>query len=75
MDVASLETKHNSYASFRITCECDDPSMFMDPFLYGAPFSHLFTELPIPPIEVHISAIELEKSPNRQYLEISAIDL
>ena len=32
--VASLETKHNSYASFHITCECDDPSVFMDPFLW-----------------------------------------
>ena len=26
---------------------------------YGAPFSHLFTELKISPIEVHISAIKL----------------
>ena len=26
---------------------------------YGAPFSHLFTELKISPIEVHISAIQL----------------
>ena len=34
--------------------------------IYGAPFSHLFTELKISLIEVHISAIELE---------ISAIDL
>ena len=32
--VASLETKHKSYASFHITCECDDPSVFMDPFLW-----------------------------------------
>ena len=32
--VASLETKHNSYASFHITCECEDPSVFMDPFLW-----------------------------------------
>ena len=27
--------------------------------VYGAPFSHLFTELKISPIEVHISAIQL----------------
>ena len=32
--VASLETKHNYYASFHITCECDDTSVFMDPFLW-----------------------------------------
>ena len=30
-----------------------------DPDCYGAPFSHLFTELKISPIEVHISAIQL----------------
>ena len=56
----------------------------LSPFggLYGAPFSHLFTELKISLIEVHISAIELEIYPihlkissnqleissNRQYL-------
>ena len=32
--VASLETKHNSYASFHITCDCDDPSVCMDPSLW-----------------------------------------
>ena len=32
--VSSLETKHESYASFHITCECDNPSVFMDPFLW-----------------------------------------
>ena len=32
--VSSLETKHDSYASFHITCECDNPSVFMDPFLW-----------------------------------------
>ena len=31
--------------------------------IYGAPFSHLFTELKISPIEVHRSAIQLEISP------------
>ena len=39
----------------------------IDTFNYGAPFSHVFTELKISPIEVHIicilSAIELEISP------------
>ena len=40
---------------------------------YGAPFSHLFTELKISPIKVHISAIELEISPIE--LKISAIEL
>ena len=40
---------------------------------YGAPFSHLFTELKISQIEVHISAIELEISPIE--LNISAIEL
>ena len=34
MKVSSLETKHDSYASFHITCECDNPSVFMDPFLW-----------------------------------------
>ena len=33
---------------------------------YGVPFSHLFTELQISPIEVHISPIQLQ---------ISTIDL
>ena len=42
---------------------------------YGVPFSHVFTELQISPIEGHISAIELEISQNRQYLEISPIQL
>ena len=32
--VSSLETKHDSYASFHITCECNNPSVFMDPFLW-----------------------------------------
>ena len=46
--------------------------------LYGAPFSHLFTELKISLIEVHISAIELEISPihlkiSSNQLEISTI--
>ena len=40
-------------------------------FMYGTPFSHLFTELKIPPIEVHISAIQLQISPIQ--LKISAI--
>ena len=40
---------------------------------YGAPFSHLFAELKISLIEVHISAIELEISPIQ--LKISAIEL
>ena len=45
---------------------------------YGAPFSHLFTELKISLIEVHISAIELEISPihlkiSSNQLEISTI--
>ena len=40
---------------------------------YGAPFSHLFTELKISPIVVHISAIELEISTIQ--LKISAIEL
>ena len=31
--------------------------------VYGAPFSHLFTELKISPIEVHISPIQLKISP------------
>ena len=39
----------------------------------GAPFSHLFTELKISPIDVHISPIELEISPIQ--LKISAIEL
>ena len=33
------------------------------PLWYGAPFSHLFTELKISAIEVHITAIQLEISP------------
>ena len=37
--------------------------------VYGTPFSHLFTELKISPIEVHISPIQLKISPNQ--LEIS----
>ena len=46
--------------------------------IYGAPFSHLFTELKISLIEVHISAIELEISPihlkiSSNQLEISTI--
>ena len=46
--------------------------------LYGAPFSHLFTELKISLIEVRISAIELEISPihlkiSSNQLEISTI--
>ena len=46
--------------------------------VYGAPFSHLFTELKISLIEVHISAIELEISPihlkiSSNQLEISTI--
>ena len=41
--------------------------------MYGAPFSHLFTELKISPIEMHIAAIELEISPIE--LKISAIEL
>ena len=40
---------------------------------YGAPFSHLFTELKISLIEVHISAIELEISPI--HLKISSNQL
>ena len=45
---------------------------------YGAPFSHLFTELKISLFEVHISAIELEISPihlkiSSNQLEISTI--
>ena len=44
-----------------------------NPHTYGAPFSHLFTELKISPIEVHIPAIELEISPIE--LKISAIEL
>ena len=49
-----------------------------DPHSYGAPFSHLFTELKISLIEVHISAIELEISPihlkiSSNQLEISTI--
>ena len=45
---------------------------------YGAPFSHLFTQLKISLIEVHISAIELEISPihlkiSSNQLEISTI--
>ena len=31
--------------------------------IYGAPFSHLFTELKISPNELKISSIELEISP------------
>ena len=50
----------------------------IEPHLYGAPFSHLFTELKISLIEVHISAIELEISPihlkiSSNQLEISTI--
>ena len=33
------------------------------PGIYGAPFSHLFTELKISPNELKISSIELEISP------------
>ena len=35
----------------------------LDPHNYGAPFSHLFTELKISPNELKISSIELEISP------------
>ena len=56
---------------------------------YGVPFSHLFPELQIYPIEVHISpiqlqittidlqisTIQLEISTNRPYLQISPIEL
>ena len=56
-------------------------------YIYGVPFSHLFPELQISPIEVHISPIELqistidlqistiqlEISTNTPYLQISPI--
>ena len=40
---------------------------------YGVPFSHLFTELQISPIEVHISPIQLQISTID--LQISTIQL
>ena len=45
----------------------------MQVYIYGTPFSHLFTELKISPIEVHISPIQLEISPNQ--FQISPIEL
>ena len=43
------------------------------PSHYGVPFSHLFTELQISPIEVHISPIQLQIS--TIHLQISTIQL
>ena len=34
VDVTALATKHDTYASFHVTCECEDPSIFMDPTLW-----------------------------------------
>ena len=42
---------------------------------YGAPFSHLFTELKISLIEVHISAIELEISPIHLKISSNQLDI
>ena len=39
--------------------------LHQDPLVYGAPFSHLFTELKISPIELKISTIQLKISSNR----------
>ena len=32
--VDAIPTKFTTYASFHITCECDEPAIFMDPFLW-----------------------------------------
>ena len=54
---------NNYFASVFFTKE--DTDNIPEPEPYGAPFSHLFTELKISPIEVHISAIQLQISSNR----------
>ena len=46
-----------------------------DPYIYGAPFSHVFTELKIFPIEVHISAIQLDISPIQLKISLNQLEI
>ena len=43
--------------------------------IYGTPFSHVFTELKISPIEVHISPIQFSDTVSPNQLRISPIEL